>query len=193
MELEGDFEERVRELEAHVTIQERILVNLQAELIEANRLNESVERLGEGATSLGEALLAVDKQQQTLTRLGRQLNDVEQQAATKQDLHMTREDVAAETAQLRRKALFRLGMALAVVAAVLGYEAITTHRYRMANYESCQARASQNRYFGDYLIDAAEKSLTQPGITPEQKKIGQGQIEILKKAFPPVNCKELKP
>lgn len=81
----SDIEQRIRGLEAHQEIQEAILIAMQAERIEAERLTDSVDRLGMGATALGEAILQVDRNQQTLTKLGGELREVKSLAATKED------------------------------------------------------------------------------------------------------------
>lgn len=102
-------EDRLRLLEEHVAVQEEILIGLQAERIEAERLNESVDRLGMGATSLGEALREVDRQQQLLTRLGRAVKEVQDKADEIDAKTLTTKDIEererlAEIERLKREA-----------------------------------------------------------------------------------------
>lgn len=130
------LEERLRLLESSSEIQEQILANLQAERIESDRLSLSVGRLGDGATTLGEALLRVDRNQQQLTKLGRQLSEVEQATDRKAD----RAEVTATADHLtlqRRQLALRFIFAGLVSAAILGSLLAFTIS---ADYFACQQR-----------------------------------------------------
>jgi hypothetical protein len=94
----------MRLLEAHVETQEQILAAMQAERIEAERLNESVTRLGMGASDLGAALLQVDKTQQMLTKLGTDIRRVETEAATSVEVEAKVADAKAEAARKLKRA-----------------------------------------------------------------------------------------
>lgn len=99
-------EERLKLLEAHIEVQEEILTAMQAERIEAIRLDESVNRLGLNASALGEALLTVDQNQQILTRLGRELQEVKDTAVTAEQLDEVKvASVSEEQVEERAKAV----------------------------------------------------------------------------------------
>lgn len=123
-------DQRLRDLEVSVAVQEEILTSIQAELIEAGRLNDSVERLGEGANVLGAALLQVDRNQRELTRLDRYVQKVEEKAATTQDVEsrvrqakveadLLVKAAAARVLKERKRWAKKVGAVIAVIGLVL--------------------------------------------------------------------------
>lgn len=159
------LERRLRAVEVAVEVQAEILTSIQAELIESDRLSSSVERLGDGASELGAALLQVDRNQQALTRLGQQLEGVQEQAATKDEI-----DEAKKIADDRFRRYHRRVTARARVAAVLGLAAIgtlggilwhTVDRQNELDAEACQRAKGTRNAVVKYLSDV-ERVSTNP-------------------------------
>ncbi len=96
---------------------------------EGVRLADSVERLGLNANALGEALLQVDRNQQSLSRLGKQLSDVEANVVPRAEV----EDRVDRLRRERRAALRHVVIALAFFVPLSAYVAIWMHElYRDA-------------------------------------------------------------
>jgi len=175
---------------------------LRQRSVEGGRLAESVDRLGLNAGALHEALLQVDRNQQTLAELGRELEETKANSVGKQELDQ-RDDAARRQVLAYRKqmlgrfyAIGLLGLSL-FAAAALG--AITyqnnlqtqTEEYRVNVYNICLQRSEQSvqvRRWLDYqqAADLADMD------GPDRLK-AQEQAELIKRAFPRISCEELKP
>lgn len=152
-------EERLRLLEAHVEVQEQLLVAMQAERIEADRLSDSVTRLGDGASALGEALRAVDKQQQMLTKLGQELKEVEDKSVTKEELVEAKREQAHTTLEFRKRTLQRVYTTGILITLGLVFAGGVFLEYQARNQtearEICQDRNKQ----AVIIVDILEGSL----------------------------------
>lgn len=139
-----DMNQRVSLLEHALSIQEEEINGIRAELIEAERLTNSVDRLGLGASALGDALLQVDKQQQVLTRLGQDLKRVEgktEDAASKDEVSTQIRRMDA----VRHRILYPAIVSVAVVALGFGFF------ISQAAYESCERRQHGTRVVAEVL------------------------------------------
>lgn len=162
----SEVEERLRALEVHQEVQEELIRGIHAERIESERLQASVIRLGRGATSLGEALLQVDKNQQTLTKLGAELKQVKDQTATKEELADASKTQHAAAVELRRNALQRVYMTAILVVVIGAVAGLIWYQYqndqRRAAQDVCEARNGQN----GALVKLMEGVLTAPRPNP---------------------------
>lgn len=152
--------QRVSKLEAE-------LAAIHAEQVEAERLNNSIARLGVGASDLGEALKTVDKNQQVLTRLGKELAEVKKKTVTKEQLEeqaRVDEEAAAAKRRTRVRRVAAAGAALLLLlligaGAVFRYErdqreqAIDRQRAdvarRAATVDACEKRNEQSQIMAD--------------------------------------------
>ncbi len=117
--MDDELEQRVSRLEGMAAISGP----------EGVRLADSVDRLGLNANALGEALLQVDRNQQSLTKLGKQLSDVEATVVPRAEV----EDRVDHLRQERRRALHHLVIALIFFVPFSAYMAIWMHElYRDA-------------------------------------------------------------
>lgn len=180
-----DTEGRLRLLEASVETQEEILAAIQAERIEAERLNDSVTRLGMGASDLGAALLQVDKTQQMLTKLGQDISRVEAESVT--------EEQVAEKVRLARQELLNYrknqvakayGWGVGVLTMFLVFAVVAAgyvQHQRRQEHENCLSRAATSQAVKGYLDVVVENS-TNP-------KIRDRAAQILV-AIPPTNAED---
>lgn len=99
---------------------------------EGDGLTRAVTRLGLNANALGEALLTVDRNQQQLTKLGKELHELDEKSATTQDILHVREE--------RRRSLLRFLAGMALFVPIAAYVAINVHEvYR----DTCDAGLQQ--------------------------------------------------
>lgn len=142
-------------LESHVEVQEGVLAGIQAERIEAERLTDSVGRLGEGANALGEALLTVSKQQQRLADIEKELVPREE---IESKLSNAAEKQAKTTLEFRKRTLARIyatGLLLTLLLSVLGAVAYSYHQSKLsAQKDICQARSEQTSIIIDVLVES---------------------------------------
>lgn len=172
------LDERLRYLEASVAVQEQELVAIRAERIEADRLEQSVNRLGDGASALGEALLAVDRTQQRLTRLGQEVEHVASKAATKDEVaEEKRASIRALQAQRKEYAtkLVSVGILFGVallVAALVTANVISDNRRasRAAQVRACQGANTTVEAVNSFL-DAVAQAATVPEIRERANKV----------------------
>lgn len=170
-----DLDERLRLLEASMEIQEQILASLHAERIEAERLTESVSRLGDGAAALGQALLRVDRTQQSLTELGTELRAVEARTANKGE-------VATQIKSARRRLLV-VGVAL-LITALIGATLIFYVRKENARetFANCQRSARTAAAVTSYLETVSANSQV-----PEIRESARNLVDNI---FRPVRCEQ---
>lgn len=112
---------------------------------EGGGLTRSIDRLGLNANALGEALLQVDRQQQTLTKLGTELADVRDTSATKVEVALDARKRASESVDFRKRLLSRIyGSALllviVLVALVAGLQARAASQ-RESRKTLCESQA----------------------------------------------------
>lgn len=112
-------------------IQDRIQ-HLESIAFEGDGLTRAVSRLGMNASALGEALLTVDKNQQKLAQVSRDLT------ALREDT-VPREEATKVARALSGKARRHLGVVGVAVLALVAALAYTTD----SNYEACLARNAQ--------------------------------------------------
>lgn len=138
------------------TLLER-LENLEQVVFEGEDLATAVERLGMNASALGEALLTVDKNQQMLTRLGKQLQDVENRSATKVDVDQRVRATQAELERYRTHVVARAYTAAVIVLALffaIGLAVANDVADRSRNqYQQCVAGLRQRNAVVEYLND----------------------------------------
>lgn len=189
-------DERLRLLEAHVGTQEEILAAMQAERIEAERLNDSVVRLGLGASDLGAALLQVDKTQQMLTKLGQDITRVEETTVSKDDMAANERLRLAKEKADRRDRANKITTWVVIGLAVLTLLILTAlnrqsqreadqREYRQSIFDVCQQRYDQSLK----LRKLAEPKPGRPPRTPEQ----EADAKLFLEAFPLVDCTKLHP
>lgn len=159
----------------------------------ATYLKDSVERLGLNATALGEALLQVDRNQQTLTNLGKQLDRVAGSTPTKTEVEAKHHQLEEFTKASRRNLFLQMMAGLAFLTCVVLYMSYQDSQHREVAYKVCQDQSEQNTKVGVYLADAVESAKKRPGITPEQIALIERQAAQLREAFPPVSCEGLAP
>lgn len=127
------------------------------------RLADSVDRLGYNASALQEALLQVDRNQQALTRLGGQLDEVVRVTATKGELVSTSREQEEKAKEFRKAALQRTYLiALLLLTAIAVVVAVTTEvlKHRQANeIRVCNQRNQQTELIVEILrgSDSARK------------------------------------
>jgi hypothetical protein len=174
------------------TLEERV-ARLEDVAFEGDGLTRAVTRLGLNANALGEALLTVDRNQQQLTKLGGELQQVQASAATKDEVHEKAATVAAVEREARRTLAVVIGTAIAALVAILAYTQFTTKEYRQNTYNVCQARSAQSAKVNAFLDAALKQQQTRPDLTPEQRAASKQQTELLRQAFPLISCETLKP
>lgn len=157
------------ELRVGHDVQAEILTQIQAELIESDRLLDSVGRLGAGAGALADALIKVDMQQQMLSRLGRQLDEVQANSTTAEEVEakvkhakrLATDETAEATARARaerrrlaRRLIAVIGISVTALGSLLAYTI-------NANYHTCMQRQLavdiQARFYADV------RGLARPG------------------------------
>lgn len=153
---------RLHRVEVGLEVQAEILTNIQEMLLEADRLTDSIGRLGEGAGSLSAALLQVDSQQKLLTRLDEDLQQVKDQAATTEDVEAkvaaAKELVDAKQKATRRKIALWL-LATLLVTVVVGYFGVQyVHRVQATNIATCERQQRTNAAVVEYLQTVADNS-----------------------------------
>lgn len=116
------------------TVEERIK-RLEDIAFEGDGLTRAVTRLGLNASALGEALLTVDRQQQTLTRLGQELNEVKETTPSKDDVN----NVATDSRRAGRQLVFLIVLPIALVLAAL------TFGISEAAHDACEKRQASTR------------------------------------------------
>lgn len=187
------LEARLRQLEASSQIQEDILVAMQAERIEAERLNEQISGLREGVLALGDALLQVDKTQQQLTQLGQQLTEVEESSVSKAELERAEKLRARKALEFRKKALARITstsilLGLALLAGLVFF----------LEYGARQDEEAQQVCLGRQFASATVNTFTESQIAIERDNlvisdaVRNRRIDSLRtlgSAFPSPECK----
>ena len=151
-----------RYVEATLDIQSTQMAGIQAELIESDRLTNSVDRLGAGASELGEALLQVDRNQQMLTKLGREIDVVASSSATKDEVAEAKAAADMAMAKYRRRVY-----GWSAVMTVLGLAAIATlgfllnhtiERQNDIDAEACARSTATRDVVVKYLSDVEQHS-----------------------------------
>lgn len=159
-DIDPDLVARVRQLEVSVEIQETILAVIQADCIEADRLKDSVGRLSLDATALGEALLQVDRNQQKMTQLGRQLSIVDQEKASKGEVDAKVKVAGKQRHRLAVRSLVVGGLVTFVLGGLLAFTI-------NSDYQACEQRQTrvdiQVNAFQE-IADLAQGSSAQPRI-----------------------------
>lgn len=185
-------EERLRLIEAHVVIQEAELVAIRAERIEADRLAQSVGRLGENANALGEALLTVDRNQQQLAKLAGQLDQVRQEAVSKEDLESAKQETVQSAQEFRKVALSRIytTVILMIVAAlfIVGFYVDRVAKERVKTVNMCRERAYSARTVNEFANSQIEIETTNPFIDDRLRARRIASLSKLKAAFPVPAC-----
>lgn len=166
------------------SLEER-LENLEHVVFEGEDLAHAVERLGMNANALGEALLTVDKNQQMLTRLGKQLQDVEQKSATKVDVDQRVRATQAELSRYRKHVVARAYTAAVVVLALffaIGLAIANDVADRSRNqYQQCVAGLRQRNAVVAYLTQVEQYGSVQ-ALRDSAKQVVD--------ALPPFTCKQ---
>lgn len=177
----ADLEDRLRLLEAHIDVQEQILMAIQAERIEADRLEASVGRLGENTSALSAALLLVDKNQQQLTKLGRQITAVEETSATKVDLVKAAKEQARVTREFRKTTLARIYTTGILLILFLAGGSVAVAQYQQNHRDvavvTCQDRNEQNQIIIDILEGSVQAAPNGPGT--ENIRAGLARFQAL--------------
>ena len=159
------------------------LDNLERVVFAGEDLASAVERLGMNANALGEALLTVDKNQQMLTRLGRQLEAVEAASATKDDVKAQAKETRSELLEYRRHVIARsyaasvIGLAL-LFGIGLAVANDIANRTR-ASQQQCEMAQQQRRAVIGYLTQ-----VEQYGNVPALRAAAQHIVTTL----PPIQC-----
>lgn len=163
---DGQLEERLRLLEASLEVQEEVMVALQEERIDAARLSQSVERLAMGSDALVAALLQVDRNQQQIAKLDKDIKAVECQVTPVKDI----KDQIRKTRR-RLIAIVASGVLLTVALYLIGT------RYADARareeYLNCQQRLATAAAIQSYLTVVAAESTN-----PDLKKSAQEIIDL---------------
>lgn len=164
-EPEQEWADQPATVEGRLQRLERVMLAIHDQRTEGFRLAESVDRLGLNAGALQEALLQVDRNQQTLTQLGNQLQVVTKSAATKADLEANREQQVATTLDFRKQTLRKIyttGLLLIIgllVSAGVLVEYQSTRRQSAIHV--CEARNAQNAVLVDILRQfGSEKAIS---------------------------------
>lgn len=148
---------------------------------EGDGLTRAVTRLGVNATALGEALITVDRNQQRLTRLGQQLEEIESNTATKAAVEATEKRGAVALKSYRKQQVGRIyAIAISVFALVCAVVLGTvqfSEAYKHQIYEVCVQRGQQADLVRSYL--------------QAHKVPGQDNTTLLL-AFKRVECRSLK-
>lgn len=129
---------------------------------EGIRLTDSVERLGFNATALSEALQQVDRNQQTLTKLGKEL-DATKRVVVPREEHVRREaERRVEQQMYRRRAMHRMYSSAVLVVAIVAGLTVAGLAYldqtREHAYDVCVANNKANAATSDYLRAVAATS-----------------------------------
>lgn len=180
---EADLETRLRRLEQLA--------------FEGDSLSGEVTRLQASVATLGEVLLQVDRQQQTLTRLGQDLEKVEKSTVPRQELEVREDKVRMELRAYRKRLLGRVYAAgVTAVALVLGLvlgglnyaEGLTD--FRIETYALCMERQKNAEAINEFLDQREPVIDTLPA---EERPAARDQLELLRTAFPVVACDGLAP
>lgn len=144
------------------TLDERVK-RLEDIAFEGDGLTRAVTRLGLNATALGEALMTVDKNQQQLTKLGRQLDNVEAKSATKQDVEAESQKVRAAVKANREQQRGRIYASLILLTAVLAGVALAAANYvetqKRRDYQECLNTSERVTAFADYMRTVRDNSV----------------------------------
>lgn len=127
-----------------------------------NNLKRSVDRLGDGASALSEALIKVDRQQQTLTRLSHTVKDVENKLIPRDEQERKEREMRDEATILRRETVKRVVLvttAFLVTLAIIG--AFSVNYVKQRNHEAVRACRESNharQSVRDFLQAVASES-----------------------------------
>ena len=154
-------------------VEER-LRRLEDMAFEGDGLQRSVTRLGMNANALGEALMQVDRNQQALSKLGRELESVQSEKASKVEVNDAADKTLKELKSYRRKVLQRSYMAgvsmlgvLAILGMLAGAYVESARQQAELNCQRSEARASA---VADYLREVQESS-TNPALQESAGRI----------------------
>lgn len=160
-ELTASIPERVAALEVGHEVQEQMLVAIQAELIESDRLINSVGRLAEGSDALAAALLKVDATAQATSRLGRELQQVKEDHSTTEEIEdkvaKAKEEaarLASEKAEQERRDRRTLAkrVVVALIFVVIFLFSLVLY-VSDAAHDACQNRQEASKAVRDTLVD----------------------------------------
>jgi hypothetical protein len=141
---------------------ERVMLAINDQRTEGFRLAESVDRLGLNAGALQEALLQVDRNQQTLTRLGKELEETKATVvprAEHQHLDEVRQQELREYRQTLKTRLYTWSVAALAGLLVLGVLGANYLNGSAARARAvCEERNVTMQAQRDYLKQVAENS-----------------------------------
>lgn len=155
----------------HESLEQRV-ARLEDVAFEGDGLARAVTRLGLNANALGEAILTVDRNQQRLTRLGQQLEEVEANTVTTQDHALITQELRDDIVRtatglsrnLRKRAYIACGIVL--IASMCGvYYAYWSAAER--TYSECITRVSNSKA----AVSFYEKQLARTDLTPGIRSI----------------------
>lgn len=162
----------------------------------ATYLQDSVDRLGLNATALGEALLQVDRNQQALTRLGKELKRVDDASATKEDLEAAAQRQREATIQFRKNTLSRIYTTATVMGiALLVGGAIVVDRQQanmLEEQQKCLATRASTTSVQAYVTSQRAIELENRFIDDDLRKKRLASLDALGRAFPIPECEANK-
>lgn len=168
------------------TLDERVQ-RLEDIAFEGDGLRRSVDRLGLNANALGEALRTIDRNQQRMTQLGREVEEVQNNAATKKQLAAATAKHQAELRKYRQTVLGRAyagGIALAGLLAVISLAAVNyVEAQKRADYRQCLASVDTRDSITEFLSAVRDNSIV--------PAIRQSADEVLGD-FRPVDCERFR-
>lgn len=170
------------------SLEERVR-RLEDVAFEGDGLTRAVERLGLNASALGDALLTVDKQQQMLTKLGREVAEV---TIKTDDVARTQDRRRTADLHFRKRALTRIYMTamllvLALVGLVAGLQVRATNQHNsrkvLCDQQAYTAHVVQQFTSSQISI---EQSNTHIDDVLRAKRLAS--LGTLNKAFPDPPC-----
>lgn len=174
-------------LEDRLQAVERILNIIRGEQRDGYRLAESVDRLGLNAGALQEALLQVDRNQQALSQLGRELEETRKVVVPRVEHESLEEQRREELRAYRRTVMRKItGWAIAGVAMLLGggvLAATYLDGVKARNYDVCLEQNAVAEAQNEYLQAVIDNSTN-----PVLREAAQRTIE----AHPLADCAALR-
>ena len=161
-------------IEQRLSAVERILSVIRGQQHDGYRLAESVDRLGLNAGALQEALLQVDRNQQALSQLGRELEETKRVVVPRAEHEGLEEQRRQELRAYRRAILKRIYAYSLLAAAVLLGIGVLASTYltgvEKRQYELCVDRneslAVQQRY-----LEAVVENSTNPVLQDAAQRV----------------------
>ena len=186
-EPEQEWQDQPVTVESRLLRLERVMLAINDQRTEGFRLAESVDRLGLNAGALQEALLQVDRNQQTLTKLGKELEETKAIVVPREEHQRLDQERQQELQTYRRSLRTRLyGYSLAGVAALIAVGLLLStyiDHTKQKNFEACVKRNANLEATRDYLV-AARNNSTDPALVNAAERV----INDLQ----PVDCETLR-